>query len=175
MEWEHSSLRMRRVLVLLTIAVLAAGAAEATYGAVPLLLRTPGAELIELRGGKGRAAVTKRGSLLVNIGSGRLRIVDLVGQGRPNLSDRCQSRARRVSPRTVQIRGRNIGCFISSDENGGPWQVIMRGRRISASGVVKGSLTLDGADRGDPGQYRIAGGEWRRWPRTAQTFGLDRN
>ena len=118
--------------------------------------------------------VTRRGSLLVNVGQGRIRIVDLRGGGRPNLSDKCRRRARRVSPTAVELEGRNIGCLIWSGPNGGPWQAIMRGRRISASGSVRGSLTLDAANRGLPGRYRIAGGQFRQWPRRARTFELNR-
>ena len=50
----------------------------------------------------------------------------------------------------------------------------MRGRRISASGVVRGSLTLDGANAGPVGRYKIAGGQWSQWPRRARTFELNR-
>ena len=165
---------MRRVLVLFTVAALAAGAAEASSGSVPVLLRTPGAEYLDLLNGNGRAAVTRRGALFVTIGRGRLRVVDLRGGGRPNLSPPCERRARRVSSRTVEIQGRDIGCRISSEDGGGPWQAVMRGRRISAGGKVYGSLTLDGADEGPRGQYRIAGGEWRPWPRDVDTYVLNR-
>jgi hypothetical protein len=139
-----------------------------------VLLRTPGAEGVDLSGGNGRAVVARRGSLFLTIGSGRLRIVDLPGAGTPNFGGPCQSRARRISRTTVEIVGRNIRCRIWSGDDGGPWQAIMRGRRISAGGVVKGSLTLDGANAGDVGLYRIAGGEWKRWPRRARTFELNR-
>jgi hypothetical protein len=165
---------MRQILVLLTVAALAAGAAQAAFGSVPVLLRTPGAEFLELEGGNGRAAVTRRGALLVTIGKGRLRIVDLRGGGRPSLSPPCQRRARRVSPRTVEIQGRDIGCRISSEDGAGPWQAIMRGRRINASGRVYGSLTLDGADRGPTGTYSIGGGRSLPWPREVDTYVLNR-
>jgi hypothetical protein len=163
---------MRRVLVLLTVAALAAGFAEAAFGSVPVLLRTPGAEYIELQNGNGRAAVMRRGALLVTIGRGRLRIVDL-GPGRPHLNDSCQRRARRVSARTLEIRGRDVRCFIAS-QDGGEWQVIMQGRGINASGRVAGSLTLDAFDRGPTGRYRIGERGWRSWPRRAGTYGLNR-
>ncbi len=165
---------MRRILVLVSVAILATAATEAAFGAVPVLLRTPGAEFVELENGNGRAAVARRGALLVNIGRGRLRVVDLAGGGRPHLSDQCRQRARRVSPRTVEIRGQDIGCVILSGDDGGPWQVIMRGRRISASGRVVGSLTLDAADRGSTGRFRIGDRPWRSWPRRVDTYGLNR-
>jgi hypothetical protein len=165
---------MRRTLLLVMIAGLAMGAAEAASAAVPVLLRTPGAEQLELRGGNGRAVIARRGVLLVSIGSGKLRIVDLPGAGRPNLNDRCRNRSRRVRPNAVEVTGTNIRCQIWSGENGGPWQVVIRGRRISASGIAKGSLTLDAANSGPTGQYRIAGESWKRWPRQARTFPLNR-
>jgi hypothetical protein len=165
---------MRRILVLVTVAALAIGAAESAFGAVPVMLRTPGAEFVELSGGNGRAVVARRGYLFVAINSGRLRLVDLPGAGLPNLSQPCRQRARRVSATTIEISGRNIGCRIWSGADGGPWQAIMRGRGISASGTVRGSLTLDAANTGPAGRFRIAGGEWRQWPRRARTFELNR-
>lgn len=165
---------MRQILVLVMVAGLAIGAAEAARGAVPVLLRTPGAQGIELLGGNGRAVVGRRGTLLLTINSGRLRIVDLPGAGRPNLSPQCEQRAHRVSATTVEITGRSIRCRIWSGDDGGPWQAIMRGRGISASGIVKGSLTLDGANTGAVGIYRIGGGQWNRWPRRVHTYELNR-
>jgi hypothetical protein len=165
---------MRRILVLVMVAGLAIGAAEAASGAVPVLLRTPGAEHVELRGGNGRAVITRRGTLLVNVRQGQIRIVDLPGGGVPNLSDQCRRRVTRVSPTTLVLRGRNIGCQVWSGVNGGPWQVIMRGRGINAGGIVRGSVTLDGANTGPVGQYRIAGETWKRWPRRVRTFELNR-
>lgn len=156
------------------IAGFAIGAAEAASAEVPVLLRTPGAEQLELRGGNGRAVIARRGSLFLTVGSGRVRIVDLPGAGKPNLNPPCQRRARRVRPNAVEVTGTNIGCRIWSGENGGPWQVVIRGRRISASGIVKGSLTLDAANTGPTGQYRIAGESWKHWPRQARTFPLNR-
>ena len=165
---------MRRILVLLTVAALAAGAGEAAFGSVPVLLRTPGAEFVQLENGNGRAALSKRGALFISLGRGRIRVVDLPGAGRPNISAPCQRRARRVSARTVEIRGRNLGCRIWSGDDGGPWQVIIRGRGINASGSVLGSLTLDGVDRGPTGSFKIADRSSQSWPRTARTYVLDR-
>jgi hypothetical protein len=165
---------MRRLLVLATIAALATGTAEAAFAQTPVLLRTPGSEFVELQGGNGRAVVTGRGSIAISMRRGRLRIVDLPQPGRPRLSSECRERARRVSPTTLQIRGRSIGCLIWSGETGGRWQAVMRGRGIFASGRVKGSLTLDAVDSGRTGRYRIGGGNWQPWPRGAQTYGLNR-
>jgi hypothetical protein len=165
---------MWRILLVVTAAAIASGAAEAAPGASPVLMRSPGTELVELRGGNGRAVVTGRGALLLHLRRGTIRLVDRPGGGRPKLNRACRRRAERVSPTTLEIRGRDIGCFVSSEGNGGPWQVVMRGRRISAGGSVKGSLTLDAVDEGRPGRFRIGEGDWARWPRAVETYVLDR-
>jgi hypothetical protein len=166
---------MRRTLVLVTVAALATWLADAAFAGVPVMVRTPGSEFVELRSGNGRGVITGRGSLGLNIRAGRLRIVDLPRGGRPNLSNRCRHRARRVSPTTLEIVGRHIGCVIWSGENGGRWQAVLRGRLIDASGKVRGSLTLDGVARGPTGRFSIgADGSWANWPRNARTYALDR-
>jgi hypothetical protein len=166
---------MQRILLLATIGAFAVGGAEDGSAAGPALLRTPGAQLVELRGGAGRGVVTGKGALLLHLRKGQVRIVDRPGGDRPNVNRGCRRRAERVSRTTLEIRGRDIGCFVSSENNGGPWQVVMRGRGVSASGSVKGSLTLDAVDAGRPGRFRIGDEDWRRWPRTVRTYVLDRN
>jgi hypothetical protein len=54
----------------------------------------------------------------------------------------------------------------------GRWRIKLRGRGVNVSAVVRGALTLDGANSGDPGLYAIDGGSLRSWPRTRRTFGL---
>ena len=165
---------MRRILVLVTAVALAAGAAEAAFGSVPVLLRTPGAELVELRDGNGRAAITGKGAFNIQVDRGRVRIVDLSDPGRPNLTDGRRCRAQRISRRTVEIRGRDIRCLVWSGENGARWQAILRGRGISGGGSVRGSVTLDGADVGPTGTYRTGDSDFRRWPRSVETHVLRR-
>lgn len=164
-------MRMRRILVLLTVAALAAGAGEAAFGSVPVLLRTPGAELVELQNGNGRGVVTGKGALNIQLDRGRLRVVDRSDPGRRNL--RCEQRIRRVGPRTVEIRGRDVRCLVWSGDEGASWQAIMRGRGINAGGSVRGSVTLDAVDSGPTGSYRIGGQDWRRWPRGVETYVLN--
>lgn len=161
---------MRRNAVVIVVAALAMWAADASYGQVGYSLRTPGAELIELRGGYGRAVIGRRGSVLIRVGTGRIRVVDLPGGLRPNRS--CNKRGLRVSRTTVQYGGTDVRCRIWSGASGGPWQAVINGRRINAAGSVRGSLTLDAFDTGPRGTYRIAGGPLRYWPRTARTFTL---
>ena len=163
---------MRRTLVLIVVATLAAGAAEAASGTLPVSQRTPGAELLELRAGNGRAVVSRRGSLLVRVGSGRIRVVDLPGGARP--FRRCNKRGVVVSSSTVEYRGRDVRCRVWSGQEGRPWQMVVRGRRIYASGVVRGSLTLDAFDEGPTGTYRLGDGVFQHWPRAARTYVLRR-
>ncbi len=161
---------MRRWIVVIFVAALAMWAADASYGQADYSLRTPGAELIELRTGYGRAVIGRRGSVLIRVSVGRIRVVDLPGGGRPNRS--CNKRGFRVSRSTVQYSGSDVRCRVWSGTAGGPWQAVITGRRISAAGSARGSLTLDAYNTGPRGRYRIAGGPLRYWPRTARTFEL---
>jgi hypothetical protein len=161
---------MRRNVVVIFVAALAMWAADASYGQVGYSLRTPGAELIELRAGYGRAVIGRRGSVLIRVAAGRIRVVDLPGGGRPNRS--CNKRGVRVSRSTVRYGGTDVRCRIWSGARGGPWQAVINGRRISAAGSVRGSLTLDAFNTGPRGKFRIAGGSLRYWPRTARTYEL---
>lgn len=161
---------MRRSLVVIVVAALAMWAADASFGQADYSLRTPGAELIELRAGYGRAVIGRRGSVLIRVSVGRIRVVDLPEGGRPNRS--CNKRGVRVSLSTTQYRGTDVRCRVWSGASGGPWQTVINGRRIFAAGSVRGSLTLDAFDQGPRGTYRIAGGALRYWPRTARTFEL---
>jgi hypothetical protein len=56
----------------------------------------------------------------------------------------------------------------------GAWRVRSKGRGINVSGVVRGSLTLDGANRGRTGTYSIGGSDFRPSPRTRHTYSLAR-
>jgi hypothetical protein len=161
---------MRRRIFVIFVAALAMWAADASYGRADYSLRTPGAELIELRAGYGRAVIGRRGSVLVRVAVGRIRVVDLPGGGRPNRS--CNRRGVRVSRSTMQYGGSDVRCRVWTGTAGGPWQAVINGRRISAAGSVRGSLTLDAFNTGPRGLYRIAGGPLRYWPRTARTFEL---
>jgi hypothetical protein len=161
---------MRRCLVVTFVAALAMWAADASYGQADYSLRTPGTELVELSAGYGRAVIGRRGSVLIRVASGRIRVVDLPGGNRPNRS--CNKRGVRVSRSTIRYRGTDVRCRIWSGASGGPWQAVINGRRIFAAGSVRGSLTLDNFDTGPRGKYRIGGGTLRWWPRTARTFTL---
>jgi hypothetical protein len=103
------------------------------------------------------------------VARGRVRVVDLPGGTRP--VRRCNRRGVRVSAFALEYRGRNVRCLVFGQ---GPWQVVMRGRGIYASGKVRGSLTLDAPSVGATGIYKIGSRDFRRWPRAPRTFGLRR-
>jgi hypothetical protein len=161
---------MRLLVIWSAVAILAAGICDAALAKIPVLSRTQGAESLVLTNGNGRAVVTRRGALLVDMRRGRLRIVDLPGPGHPILSRECRRRADRVRG-AMEIRGRNVGCLISS---GGRWQVIMQGRGISANGIVRGSVTLDAADHLPLGTFKRGDRPRRPWPTRVRTYGLSR-
>jgi hypothetical protein len=155
---------MRRFLLLVLGGALALAAAPATQGAAETTLRTPGAVGVSLRDGIGSAAISRRGSLLVRVGRGRIWVTDLPGGTKPNVS--CDRRGTRVSSSTVLYRGYGVSCRVF----GGPWRVRMRGRNIDADGVVLGYLTLD--REGAKGWYSIDGSAYRLWPLTRTRFRL---
>jgi hypothetical protein len=157
---------MRRFLLLLggMAVTLTAASASQALGATPTTLRTPGAIGVSLRDGIGYAAISRRGSLLVRVGRGRISIKDLPGGSAPSVT--CDRRGRRVSRSTVVYRGRRVSCRVF----GGPWRVRMRGRNIDADGVVVGYLTLD--REGALGRYSINGRAYRLWPASRTTYRL---
>jgi hypothetical protein len=164
---------MRRTL-LGAVVLLALGVTEPALAAkagkpIPLG-RTPGSDYLELKRGHGRAAVTKQGALAIVVRRGRVRVVDRPGGERPRAS--CNRTGKRVSSTTVQYRGRDVRCLVRGT---GPWQVIIKGSGISASGRVKGSLTLNAAADKPRGRYRVGqSGPYKRWPRAAQTYNVAR-
>jgi hypothetical protein len=157
---------MRHIMVLTLLAAVALASGAAADGAV-VHARTPGAQWVSLSNGNGRAVLSRRGSFLVLVGRGRIRVIDLPGGSRPNRS--CNRRAIRVSRVAFEYRGRGLRCHVFGD---GPWQVVVRGINIDGSGRVRGSLTLDAASSGATGRFSIGQRPARRWPRAATTFEL---
>jgi hypothetical protein len=155
---------MRRLLLLVCAGALALAAASATQGSGPTALRTPGAVGVSLRDGVGYASISRRGSLLLRVGRGRISVTDLPEGGAPSVS--CDRRGTRVSSSTVVFRGRGVSCRVF----GGPWRVRIRGHNIDADGVIAGYLTLD--REGTRGLYSIDGSRYRLWPATRTRFRL---
>ncbi|HEY7562850.1 MAG TPA: hypothetical protein VH650_11800 [Gaiellaceae bacterium] len=160
---------MWRLALLALVPALAVTLAP-TAVAADVAARTPGAQSFELRNGHGRAAITRRGTVFVNLGSGRVRVIDLPGGKAPR--HRCSGDKRRISETTLEYRGRDLLCSVSSRGQARPWQLVIRGRRIFASGVVRGSLTLDAFDEGRTGTFQIGDGPVERWPRVVRTYSL---
>jgi hypothetical protein len=157
-------------LALPALLVALAATVAPTASATDVAARTPGAQSFQVWNGHGRAVISRRGAVFVNLGSGRVRVVDLPGGKAP--WHRCNSEGRRVSETTIEYRGRDVRCRVSSLGEARPWQLVIRGRRIFASGVVRGSLTLDAVDEGPAGRFQIADRPVRRWPRAARTYSL---
>ncbi len=155
---------MRPLLLLVLGVGLALAGSSATDASGPIAQRTPGAVGVSLRDGVGYARVSRRGSLLVRIGRGRIAITDLPDGPPPSVT--CDRSGRRVSSSTVVYRGRGVSCRVF----GGPWRVRMRGRNIDADGVVRGYLTLD--REGARGRFSIDGGAYRSWPASRTRFRL---
>jgi hypothetical protein len=155
---------MRLLLLLVLGGALVLAAVPAAQTSAATALRTSGAVGVSLRDGVGFASISRRGSLLLRVGYGRVWVTDLAGGSAPSVS--CDRRARRVSANTVVYRGSGVSCRVF----GGPWQVRMRGRNIDADGVVLGHLTLD--REGDRGRYSIDGGRYRLWPASRTIYRL---
>jgi hypothetical protein len=160
---------MWRLAFLALIPALAVALAPPA-SAADVAARTPGAQSFQVWNGHGRAAITRRGTVFVNLGVGRIRVIDLPGGKAP--WHRCNTEGRQVSDTTIEYRGRDVRCRVSSLGRARPWQLVIRGRRIFASGVVRGSLTLDAFDEGPAGKFQIADRPVRRWPRVARTYPL---
>ncbi|HWB56496.1 MAG TPA: hypothetical protein VG479_06140 [Gaiellaceae bacterium] len=141
-----------------------------TASAADIAARTPGAQGFELKNGHGRAVISRRGTVFVNLGRGRIRVIDLPGGKAPHRE--CNTEGRRVGDSAMEYRGRDVRCNVSSLGAARPWRVVIRGRKIFAAGVVRGSLTLDAFDKGRRGRFQIGDGPLRRWPRAAHTYRL---
>jgi hypothetical protein len=157
-------------LALPTLILALAAAFAPIASAADVAARTSGAQTFELRNGHGRAVVTRRGTVLVNVQRGRVRVIDLPG-GRPP-RHRCTGEERRVSETAIEYRGKDLRCSVSSLGQARPWQLVIRGHGVFASGVVRGSLTLDAVDTGRAGRFQIGDRPLKRWPRAPRTYAL---
>ena len=147
---------MRLFISLALLSLVAAPLALADPG--PRNLNAGGSPL-SLEDGRGIAIVRGRdGSLTGEVRRGRVRAVNARVSG-------CEIR-RRINRRTVLCIGRRL-TFLALGRN---WAITTRGAGINASGVLKGSLTLQGTD----GTYSLepGGGNERPWPRVQRTFSI---
>jgi hypothetical protein len=148
--------------------LLGAFAVPAALMAERLPARTTGSVPLSLKSGHGLAIVESRGALLGRIRAGRIVAT-------PNVVVRCWRHRARLASGLIRYRGLRAGCayktfHVFSDD--GRWRVRVRGRGIDVSGVVRGSLALNGANTGRTGTYSIAGSRYRRWPRRLHTYSL---
>jgi hypothetical protein len=157
--------RMGRLLVSALVATLALAAASTPSSASAAAVAA--GKPVSLTNGLGKAQISRRGSLLAVVGWGRIRIVDLP-TGRPPVRS-CNKPLRKLNATTWTVRGRDVRCRVWGV---GPWRVTLLGRRIHASGVLRGFLKLDGRDTGRTGTYRIGDAPRKPWPRTLATFRL---
>ena len=149
--------RLRHVfLVALVLGLLVVPAQAPPAGA-----QTSGPVYLQFLNGAGLAKVRHRGNFFGHVGRGRIvatRNVRFSG---------CERR-HRLSDTLKECRGRDLGFRTPSDER---WRLRLRGRRINASGFVRGCLALDGVDRGDLGDFRIEE-TVRSWPRSLRRYRL---
>jgi hypothetical protein len=154
---------MRRLILIATF-VLAGLAALPAGDALLSTATTEGSVELSLRDGRGLAVISRRGTVL-----GRLRRGRIVATRNVFVAN--WSSKRKISDNLVAYRGRRMTLRVFSGD--GRWRIRLRGRAVNVSAVVRGSLTLDGANSGETGLYSIDGGPVRAWPRTRQNFSLE--
>jgi hypothetical protein len=160
---------MRHSLVIGAL-LLGAFAIPAALMAQRVPARTTGSVSLSLKSGRGLAIIQSRGALLGRIKAGRIVATS-------NVVVRCWRYRTRLESGMIRYRGVRQGCTyitfrVFSDD--GTWRVRIKGRGINVSGIVRGSLALDGANTGRTGTYSIAGAEFRPWPRRLHTYSLAR-
>lgn len=150
------ALNLRPLLLLGVSTALSLAVATAAEAGTKALLTTPGATSVSLEWGVGRAVLGRRGSMIGNVGRGRIVATK-------NVSTRgCEVTVLRA--RKTVCRGRALRFYVF----GGTWRVAVRGRGVNLSGVVRGHLRLQGRS----GTFSIAGAPERAWPSTPTTFRL---
>ena len=154
-------MRLSLLLILLAALVVVPGAAGH-----PLERYVAGSSsTLSLSNGRGVAILSSQdGAVLGTVGRGRVRLFDgpRGTETRSRLSG-CRT-MRRVSPYTRLCIGRNISFSVVD----GTWRLKLRGMRINASAVLRGTTLLVGTR----GTYRIDDGETRPWPRAVESFRL---
>jgi hypothetical protein len=161
---------MRHSLVIEALLLGGFAALPAALWAQTFSVRTTGSVALSLKSGRGLAVIRSHGALLGRVKAGRVVVT-------PNVVVRCWRYRTRLASGMIRYRGVRQGCtFITFRvfSGDGTWRVRIRGRGINVSGVVRGSLALDGADTGRRGTYSIAGRPYRSWPRTLHRFALVR-
>ena len=154
---------MRVSLILIAFAALLVVPSAAAH---PLERYVAGSSSsLSLSNGQGVAIVASRdGAILGTVGRGRITLFD--GPRGTNTRSRlsgCRT-MRRVGRHTRVCTGRNLSFSVVD----GTWRLALRGSRINASAVLRGSTRLEGRR----GTYRIDDGAKRPWPDDAETLEL---
>jgi hypothetical protein len=138
----------------------------ASAPAAPSLTRYLAADTdrVELRNGRGVAALTARGAIFGYLGRGSVRIVDLPRGAETQISVDGAEKVDKVNDRTTVYSGRKISFYIER----GWWKVRIRGRGIDAGAAVHGRLAL----KGQAGTYALRDGPFEDWPEQRRVFKL---
>ena len=159
---------MRRRLLIGTSLLAGLAAVSAALSAQATLARTPGSVSLSLKSGHGLAVIGSHGALLGRVRAGKIVVT-------PDFVVRCWKYRTKLASGLIRYRGRAEGCAYITLHVGsqdGAWRLRIRGRGINVSGVVRGSLLLDGVNSGSTGLYSISGRQYRAWPRSAHTYSL---
>jgi hypothetical protein len=119
---------------------------------------------VELRNGRGLAALTARGGIHGTLGRGTLRIVDLKRGAETQINVYGAEDVKRVNDRVTVYRGRGLDFYVLQ----GWWKVRIQGRDIDAGAVVHGRLSL----RGSAGTYLLRDQSEEDWPTRLRVFQL---
>jgi hypothetical protein len=152
---------MRRLLLIVPlVGLLVVPAADAT------LARTQGSVYLQFASGAGLAKVRYKGNFFGSVRRGRIvatRNVIVSGY----------ASRRTLASGLIEYRGPNSHSLRMGFHTPAPpaqWRLRLNGVGINASGFVRGCMTLDGVDVGDPGKFRVGeNGVLRPWPRSAWT------
>jgi hypothetical protein len=149
----------------LTFALLVALGVPATSAA---RARGPNDGTLSVRDARGTITISGRGGVIGSFAQGRVTISDPVeGDGTgPIVTGDEWSRERNETTTTwggTRVRFRIIG---------GAFRIVVRGRGINLSAVMKGNVTLKGADTGDDGTYSVNGSEYGPIPNFPFLFPL---
>jgi hypothetical protein len=160
-------MHMPRILIVLSIAVLALAGTAAASAAVAEREPTGVGSQLSLAGGKGMAVVTSQdGSILGTIKQGSITFTDYPRGLKTEFDARkwgCEKR-KKLNKKTTVCSGTDLWFSIA----GGAWMAALRGRGIAASAVVEGKVLL----RGTKGTFSIDGGTRRKWPLKGKTYQL---
>ncbi|MGH3093882.1 MAG: hypothetical protein ACRDOG_16355 [Gaiellaceae bacterium] len=165
---------MRRLILPLTLAALAAAASATALPSSMTTARVRGGEGLHLSAGRGYAVFGDRGVAFGNVRRGWIRITNVPGGGSPSGYVRgCESRSGRLSGR-LYCSGTRLRFWVED----GPWRVRIKGSGINVSAVMRGRVGLDRKAcsrrmfRNGKCTFEIGDGPARRWPVRLRFFAV---